>query len=269
MSVPSGTVSGDRPVPTIETTWRPDRSQQRQLARWGGFAGLAGVVLMLAAFVVVIGLGLPDASDPETLTDFADIETGRILEHFFYLGAVVAFALHVLVLDRVLESAHRAAALFGVALSVLGLTVMAAGALLHVSTVALADLYTDPGTAQEDLPAIEYAWHGAQSVFDTMLMTGLLVVPVGMLMLGVAMRRSTWFGPRLTLLTFGLGLVGLAGATIEIVDASIVLSPLSVLAMVVFHLVVGLWTWHLGTRDDAVAGAGGGLDDDEIDPATR
>ena len=46
---------------------------------------------------------------------------------------------------------------------------MAASSLLHVSTAPLAELYTDPDTAPEDLPAIEYAWHGAQSVFDTML----------------------------------------------------------------------------------------------------
>lgn len=44
-------------------------------------AGLAGVILMLGAVAVVAALGLPDASDPETLTDFADIESGRIAEH--------------------------------------------------------------------------------------------------------------------------------------------------------------------------------------------
>ena len=55
-----------------------ERAQDRQLVRWGGVAGLAGVALLLASAVVVGILGLPDASDVETLTDFADIETGRI-----------------------------------------------------------------------------------------------------------------------------------------------------------------------------------------------
>ncbi len=36
---------------------------------------------MLGAVAVVVAWGLPDASDVETLRDFADIESGRIAEH--------------------------------------------------------------------------------------------------------------------------------------------------------------------------------------------
>ena len=53
-------------------------------------AGLAGVVLLLGAVAVVAGLGLPDASDPETLTDFADIESGRIAEEIGATRSAVA-----------------------------------------------------------------------------------------------------------------------------------------------------------------------------------
>lgn len=45
--------------------------------------------MLLGAVGVVVAR--PDASDPETLTDFADIESGRIVEHFWYLGAIVLF----------------------------------------------------------------------------------------------------------------------------------------------------------------------------------
>ena len=34
-----------------------------------------------------------------------------------------------------------------------------------------------------DQGAIEYAWRGAQSVFDTMLTTGVLLVPIGIVLL--------------------------------------------------------------------------------------
>ena len=87
--------------------------QDIQLSRWGGIAALAGVAMMIITVGVVIAAGLPDASDAETLTDFADIETGRIAEHFLYLGAVVLFAVHVAVLHRLLKAAHPAASLFG------------------------------------------------------------------------------------------------------------------------------------------------------------
>ena len=79
MDVPAST--GSEPHTNLLTeapSSRPDRDGERALARWGGAAGLGGVVLMLLTLAVVIGPDLPAASDSETLTDFADIETGRI-----------------------------------------------------------------------------------------------------------------------------------------------------------------------------------------------
>ena len=218
----------------------------RQLSRWGGLAGIAGVGLMLGAVGVVVGFGLPDAADAETLTDFADIETGRILEHLCYLGAVIMFALHTLVLGRLLRRAHPAAALFGTAVATFGFVVMAAGAVLHVSTRPLAELYTSPDTPAGDLVSIEHAWYGAQSVFDTMLLTGVLLVPIGIVLLGVAMLNAPAFGRRLAWMSVVLGAVGMLGAAAEIVDSTLEFSALSVGAMVVFHLVTGLRTLTVG-----------------------
>jgi uncharacterized membrane protein HdeD (DUF308 family) len=203
---------------------------------------------MLGSVVVVVGLGLPDASDPETLTDFADIESGRIAEHFLYLGALVMFTLHVLVLHRLLRTAHPAAALFGTVIATLGLAIMAASSMLHISTAPLADLYTAPNTSPENQQMIEYAWHGAQSVWDTMLTTGVLLVPIGILLFGIAMRSTPAFGPVLTWLTIALGVVGIIGATVEAIDTGSDFSAASVLAIVVFNLSVGWRTLTLAKR---------------------
>ena len=228
-----------------QRTSQSNESSEIQLIRWGGVAGLGGVFLMLGAFAVVGSLGLPDASDVETLTEFADIESGRIAEHFLYLGALMLFALHVLVLHRLLRTAHPAAALFGTAVAEFGLVMMAASALLHVATSPLADLYTAPDTPPEDLQAIEYAWHGAQSVFDTLLATGVLLVPIGIVLLGVAMNRTAAFGSRLALLAIGLGTVGILGAAIAVVVPGSTFSAASVLAIVAFHLTTGWRTLSL------------------------
>lgn len=228
-----------------------DRAPNQQLCRWGGIAGLAGVLLMVGAVVVVGALGLPDASDVDTLKDFADIESGRIAEHFLYLGALMMFALHALVLYRLLMPAHPAAALFGTAVAEFGLVILAASSLLHVSTSPLADLYTAAETPVEGRSSIEYAWHGAQSVFDTMLATGLLLVPIGILLLGVAMRRAPAFGPRLGWLAIGLGTVGIVGAAIAVVDPGSAFSAVSVLAIVVFSLGIGWRTLKLGNEANA------------------
>ena len=227
------------------------RPPDRQLARWGGIAGIAGVVSLLASVVVVVSMGLPDASDVETLTDFADIETGRILEHFCYLGAVVMFALHALALSRLLTRANPAAALFGGALAMFGYLAMAASAVLHVSTAPLAELYTSPVTPAADLPAIEYAWHGAQSVFDTMLATGLLLAPSGIILLGIAMMDSAEFGRRLGWFAIVAGALGLVGAAVEVVDTALEFSAFSVLVIVLFHLVAGIRTLRLGRQTTA------------------
>ncbi|MCP3988724.1 MAG: DUF4386 family protein [Actinomycetia bacterium] len=229
--------------------WPSEEVADRQLGRWGGVAGLAGVILMVATIAVVVGLGLPDASDPETLTDFADIESGRIAEHFLYLGALMLFALHVFVLHRLLGRAHPAAALFGTVMAGFGLAIMAASSLLHVSTWPLADLYNAPDTPPEDLQAIEYAWYGAQSVFDTMLVTGVLLVPIGIVLFGVAMRRAPVFGPRLAMVAIGLGAIGIIGAAYAVVDPGSDAAAAGVLAIVVFHLSTGWRTLKSGDAE--------------------
>ncbi len=226
----------------------PEFTPGRQLSRWGGLAGVGGAILLLGSVVVVVALGLPDASDPETLTDFADIETGRIAEHFLYLGALMLFALHILVLHRLLRPAHPPAALFGTAVAEFGLVMMAASSLLHVATSPLADLYTASDTPPEDLQSIEYAWYGAQSVFDTLLATGVLLVPIGIVLLGIAMRSAPAYGRRLSWAAITLGTVGIIGAAIEVVDPDLEFSAVSVLAIVVFNLIAGWRTLTLGNE---------------------
>ena len=126
---------------------------------------------------------------------------------------------------------------------------MAASSLLHVSTSPLAELYTAADTPPEDLPAIEYAWHGAQSVFDTMLATGVLLVPIGIVLLGMAMLRAPAFGSTLAKLSIGLGALGIIGATIAVVDPGSAFSAASVLAIALFHLIVGRRTLKLGNGE--------------------
>ena len=123
-----------------------------------------------------------------------------------------------------------------------------ASAVLHVSTAPLAELYTSPETPAADQPSIEYAWHAAQSVFDTMLATGLLLAPSGILLLGIAMLSSPAFGSRLGWFAVVMGALGLAGAAIEVIEPDLEFSAFSVLTIVVFHLVVGIRTVQLGRR---------------------
>ena len=235
----SSRLEPDQPAPGAQPFTPAETESERRLLRWGGSAGLAGVTLMVGAVMVVAGLGLPDASDVETLTDFDGIEVGRNFEHFFYLGAVMLFALHALVLYQSLAKEHRPAALFGVAMAEFGLAMMAASSLLHISTSPLSDLYDDPGASAAERQAVESAWYAAQSVFDTMLMTGVLLVPIGIVLFGVAMRSASAFGSRLAMITIGLGVLGIVGATIAVIVPGSAFAAAAVLVIVVFNLVAG------------------------------
>jgi len=79
-----------------------------------------------------------------------------------------------------------------------------------------------------------------------------LLVPIGIILFGVAMWRSPSFGPRLAVIAFGLGVVGVIGATIETIDTTTDFVAASVMAIVVFHLITGWRTLRVGrTRPGA------------------
>jgi hypothetical protein len=71
---------------------------------------------------------------------------------------------------------------------------------------------------------------------------GLLLVPIGLVALGVAMLGATAFGKGFGRVSVMLGVVGVVAASVLLVDP---LSPsafVGVLALIVFHLVLG---WKL------------------------
>ena len=213
---------------------RSEVSADRQLSRWGGMAGLAGGILFVGSAAVIGAMGLPDASDVETLTDFADIEAGRIAEHFLYLGALMLFALHVLILHQLLP--RGSSARFAVRSSRRRVRIRHHGGVIDAARVDIATRRSVHriDTPPEDLPAIEYAWHGAQSVFDTMLATGVLLVPIGIVLIGIAMRSATAFGPRLAWAAITPA-PSESSARSSRLSIPVRRSRLPVLAIVVFH----------------------------------
>jgi hypothetical protein len=213
--------------------------EEERVLRWGGAAGVLGSVMLLGAFIVVGALGLPDTSDTASLVDFPDIETARIVENTLYLGALLLWTLHFIALRLALRRASLAPSLFGSALGIFGLVILAAGALLHVATGMLSDLYHSSTATAADQATLVVAWQGAQSVLDTLFITGALVAPVGVLMLGTAMLRSSRFGPAVGWLSIVLGAGGVIGAAVGLVDPASAVPAASILGMVIFHLVVG------------------------------
>jgi hypothetical protein len=237
-------------------TRQADRTEEQNVSalRWGGRAGILGSLLMLVTFVVVgVFVGLP--TPEEALARFPEIRAARTVENTLYLVALLLWVVHSLGLYRALRRASPTPALVGAVLSIVGLTMLIAGALVHVATTPLSDLYHAAAATPQDQSTLLLVWHGIFAVFEALLVTGLFILPMGLISFGRAMFGAPDFGARLGRATVGLGLAGLAAASTLLVQNSII-AAIGVFALIGFHLILGRKTIKLAVSRHARMGAG-------------
>ncbi len=240
-------------------TKQADRTEEQNdsALRWGGRAGILGSLLMLVTFGVVAAFVGMDITPEQSLTRFPDIKVARTVENTLYLAALLSWVVHSLGLYRALRRRSPGPALFGAVLSIVGLAMMVAGALPHVATAPLSDLYHAAGATPQDQATLLLVWLGIYAMLvDTLLVTGLLIVPLGLIAFGRAMFEAPDFGARLGSVTVGLGLTGLAAASTLLVQNSMI-AAVGVFALIGFHLILGRKIIKLAASPDPkmVAGA--------------
>lgn len=232
--------------------------KENRVLRWGGLAGvLGGLVLILVFGIVGVFVGEAAADPALALTRFPDIRTARTIENSLYLVVLILWVAHFLALYRAVRTS-LAPALFGSVLGIVGLTLLAAGALPHVATVPLSDLYHAPGATPGDQATLVLIWRAAQGIFDALLFAGLVLLPIGLIALGVAMNGTPAFGKRFGGFTVGLGVIGVVTVALTLIDPSPI-AALGVFALIAFHLVLGWKTFALsrsGRRLEDRAGGG-------------
>ena len=217
--------------------------EEKSVLRWGGLAGILGGIVFVLVFVVVIAFVGPDPVSTEgEIRRFPDIRAARTVEDGLYLVVLVLWVAHFLALYRALKGTSLAPALFGSGLGIVGLGVLAAGALPHVATVPISDLYHAPGATPEDQATLVLLWQATEGMFDALFGAGLLLVPTGFVPLGVAMLKVPAFGKGIGAVSVVLGVVGVVAASVLLVDPHSASAFVGVLALIVFHLVVG---WKL------------------------
>ena len=84
------------------------------------------------------------------ISRFPEIRVVRTVENGLYLAALALWVLLALALFQSLRRTRPASALFGSALNIFGLAVLAAGAIPHVVTSRLSDLYHADGVRPDD-----------------------------------------------------------------------------------------------------------------------
>jgi hypothetical protein len=125
-------------------------------------------------------------------------------------------------------------------LGILGLVVLAAEALPHVAQAPISDLYHAPGTTPAEQATLAFLWQATQGILDAMLVTGLVVLPIAVVCLGVAMLRAPAFGTAFGGLSVVLGALGVGAATLLLVNPDSVPGALvGVFALILFHVVLG------------------------------
>lgn len=213
---------------------------ERTVLRWGGLAGILGGLIMILVFVIVAVLVGPDPEELEGfLTRFPGIRAVRTVENSLWLVVLILWMIHFAALYRALRGARLAPALFGSLLGILGLTVLAAGALVHVATAPIADLYHAPGATLEDRAALVLIWQATNGIFEALLLVGGAMAPIGLALLGLAMGQEPAFGRGPGRLSVVLGVVGLVAAAWAIVSLQTAALVFTVLGLVIFHLVLG------------------------------
>jgi hypothetical protein len=168
------------------------------------------------------------------------------------------WTIHFVALSRALRGVSLAPGLSGSVLGIVGLALLAAGALPHVATTRLSDLYHAPAATLQDQATVVLLWQANQGIFDALLAAGLVLLPIGLVALGVAMLRAPAFGRGFGGATIALGVTGIGAAFALLIDP---LSPIAVvgfLALIVFHLVLGRKVYRLS---DAPGIASAGLAD--------
>ena len=217
--------------------------EEKSVLRWGGLAGILGGIIFILVFAVVIVLVGPDPSETRgEVMRFPDIRAARTIEDSLYLIVLILWVAHFLALYRALREASLAPALFGSVLGILGLGVLAAGALPHIATAPISDLYHAPGATPEEQAALVLMWQATEGIFDALFGVGLFLVPIGFVALGVAMLRVPAFGKGLGGVSVVVGAVGVVAASVLLIDPLSASAFVGVLALIIFHLVLG---WRL------------------------
>ena len=216
-------------------------AQEKSVLQWGGLAGVLGGIIVILVFVIV---GVFMGMEVDVMR-FPDIRTARIVGDSLYLVALILWVIHFLALYRALRETSLAPALFGSVLGILGLVVLAAEALHHIWQTPISDLYHASGATLEAQATLVLLWQATHGIFNALLVTGLVFLPIGVIALGVAMFKAPAFGKGFGGLSVVLGVAGVVAASVLLVDPRSLVAVVGVFALIVFHLVLGWKVYSL------------------------
>ena len=220
--------------------------QEKSLLRWGGLAGiLGGIIFVFVMVFVAVAIGSGPADLKEVVARFPDIHLLRVIENGVYLVGLLLEILLFLALFYALRKDSLAPALFGSALGIVGLVSMAISATPHVAHYPLSEIFQATGTTAEAQEAIAIMWQGTWGVFNAPLYVGFFVVPLGLILFGVAMFAAPEFGKGISWMTIIIGALAFVAAIFQMIDPAGDIGALSYITPIIFYFVMGIKIYRL------------------------
>lgn len=221
-------------------------NDEKSILRWGGLAGILGSIILIIVFgIVIVFVG----EDPATLAEFPvrypTIRVARTVENSLYMLSLVLWVIHFLALYRALRGSSPAPALFGSVVGILGLVLLMTGAIPHIATSRLADLYHAPGATAADQATVVLMWQAIWVTFEAFLIEGLILLPIAWILLGAAMVGSPAFGKGLGGMSLVIGIAGAIAAVVLVIDPRSLIAVVGIFGSIIFHFVIGWKVYRL------------------------
>ena len=224
-------------------------AQEKSVLQWGGLAGILGSITLIVVFGIV---GVFAGMGPVDVMRFPDIRTALIVGDSLYLVVLILWVIHFLALYRALRETSLAPALFGSVLGILGLVVLAAESLHQPWQKPISDLYHAPGATLEAQATLVLLWQVTRGIFNALLVTGFLLLPIGVTALGVAMFKAPAFGKGFGGVSVVIGILGVVAGIVLLIDPGSSIAVVSVLSLIVFHIAVGWKVYSLSRAPSGV-----------------
>ena len=218
--------------------------EEKSVLRWGGLTGILIGVIFILTSVILVGFAGPEPANPEALVRFPDVRAAITVGESLYLVAVILWVALFAALYRTLRGTSLAPALFGSGLGLLGVVVLAAGALPFVAFARISDLYHTAGATAQAQATLVLFWQVTQGIFSELDTVGFLLMDIGFIVLGMAMIRAPAFGKRFGGVSVVLGVAGVVGISLFAVD-SLSFAPFIILVFIIFPLIFGWKVYSL------------------------
>lgn len=217
---------------------------ERSVLKWGGLAGILGGIVFLFVPIVQFGFVPPAPSDPsQVVARFPSIIAPLTIGNNINFVADILYLALLVALYRGLRGTSLAPALFGTAMSILGLAVLFTETETQVAFAPISDLYHQAGTTGTQQQTLGYIWQATQGMFFELDVAAGLLLSLGFVLLGIAMIKSPSFGRRTGALSAIFAAVATVGiALIPVLGEG---SLVAVLAVPVFIVLPILWGWKL------------------------